>query len=371
MADFRTTVTPDGIVFRFPDPGHAYDDVRLAFHLDLPGFSRHLDRVEGGWAVHWPLPPLDRVEYQFVARLPGRHDKPTFVTDPGNSHRIDAPFGAVSCLELPGYQAPAWLAQEKVSGRHTPLAIPGTPIGDIEATLWAPEGTDAHEPLPLIVAQDGPEFDRLGGLTAAVAAFIAAGRMPATRVALLTPIERNGDYSANPRYADALAGDVVPAITAAFATRGRPILAGLSLGGLAALHTEWTHPGTAGGLLLLSGSFFLDAYDGHERGFPHWARLRAFVDEVLESPYAGVTQPDSARLPIALGWGTGEENRHDNVVMTARLQALGFPTAVATRRDGHVFTCWRDLLDPLLPELAASAWPDPAILDRAVDRASA
>ena len=367
MADFRTTVTPDAIVFRFPDPGHAYDDVRLAFHLDLPGFSRHLDRVEGGWAVHWPLPPLDRVEYQFVARLPGRHDEPTFVTDPGNSHRIDAPFGAVSCLELPGYQAPAWLAQEKVSGRHTPLAIPGTPIGDVEASVWAPEGTNPHEPLPLIVAQDGPEFDRLGGLTAAVAAFIAAGRMPATRVALLTPIERNGDYSANPRYADALAGDVLPAIAAAFATRARPILAGLSLGGLAALHTEWTHPGTAGGLLLLSGSFFLDAYDGHESRFPHWARLRGFVDEVLESPYAGATQPDSAPFPIALGWGTGEENRHNNVVMTARLQALGFPTTIATRRDGHVFTCWRDLLDPLLPELATAAWS----VDRLCDRASA
>lgn len=367
MADFRTTVTPDGIVFRFPDPGHAYDDVRLAFHLDLPGFSRHLDRVEGGWAVHWPLPPLDRVEYQFVARLPGRHDEPTFVTDPGNSHRIDAPFGAVSCLELPGYQAPAWLAQEKVSGRHTPLAIPGTPIGDVEASVWAPEGTNPHEPLPLIVAQDGPEFDRLGGLTAAVAAFIAAGRMPATRVALLTPIERNGDYSANPRYADALAGDVLPAIAAAFATRARPILAGLSLGGLAALHTEWTHPGTAGGLLLLSGSFFLNAYDGHESRFPHWARLRGFVDEVLESPYAGATQPDSAPFPIALGWGTGEENRHNNVVMTARLQALGFPTTIATRRDGHVFTCWRDLLDPLLPELATAAWS----VDRLCDRASA
>ena len=366
MADFRTTVTPDGIVFRYPDPGHHLVDVRLAFHLDLPGFPRELDRVDGGWAVQWPLPPLDRLEYQFFARHPAFHDAPTFVTDPGNPHRIEAPFGAISCLELPGYHRPAWLDQGAVSGRHTRLSIPGTPIGDVEATVWAPGDAEPPEPLPLIVAQDGPEFDRLGGLTAAVAAFVAAGRMPATRVALLTPIERNGDYSANPRYADALAGHLVPAITAAFATRGRPILAGVSLGALAALHTEWTYPGTAAGLLLLSGSFFLDAFDSHESGFPHWARLRAFVDDVHQSSYAGAPQPDSGRLPIALGWGTAEENRHNNAAMTARLEALGFPTVVATRRDGHVFTCWRDLLDPLLPALATTAWP----IDRSYGSAS-
>jgi hypothetical protein len=52
--------------------------------------------------------------------------------------------------------------------------------------------------------------------------------------------------------------------------------------------------------------------------------------------------------------------------MTARLEALGFPTVVATRRDGHVFTCWRDLLDPLLPALATTAWP----IDRSYGSAS-
>ena len=356
MAEFQTTVTPDGIVFRYPDPGHDLVDLRLAFHLDLPGYPRSLDAVDGGWAVHWPLPPLDRMEYQFEARLPFLHDRRTYLPDPGNPLRIDAPFGALSCLELPSYHAPEWLDGPTVGGRHTPITIHGTPCGDIDASIWAPDWAADDDPLPLVVAQDGPEFDRLGGLTHAVAALVAAGRLPAMRVALLAPNERNSEYSANPRYAEALVDHVLPTVRGRCATAGRPILAGVSLGAVAALHAEWTRPGTAAGLLLLSGSFFLDRYDGHERGFPHWGRLRAFIDEVHASGYAVAEQADAAHLPAALGWGTVEENRHNNAAMTSRLQALGMPTMVATRRDGHVFTCWRDLLDPLLPDLASAAW---------------
>ena len=32
-------------------------------------------------------------------------------------------------------------------------------------------------------------------------------------------------------------------------------------------HAEWHHPGTFAGLLLLSGSFFMDEFDSHESGF--------------------------------------------------------------------------------------------------------
>ena len=60
--------------------------------------------------------------------------------------------------------------------------------------------------------------------------------------------------------------------------------------------------------------------------------------------------------PLALGWGTAEDNRHINALMAARLTELGLSVRTGQVRDGHNFTCWRDLLDPLLPDLLTRTW---------------
>lgn len=170
------------------------------------------------------------------------------------------------------------------------------------------------------------------------------------RVTLLVPGDRNPRYAACAAYADALADHVVPALLRAHPTEQPPVLLGPSLGGLAALHAEWTHPGTFGGLLLLSGSFFTPELDGQESGFEFWGRLIDFV--------AGVHASSAPSRPqLALGWGTAEENRHNNALMAARLAQRGLIVATGQVRDGHNFTCWRDLLDPLLPDLLTRTWP--------------
>ena len=71
-------------------------------------------------------------------------------------------------------------------------------------------------------------------------------------------------------------------------------------GALAALHAEWRHPGTFGGLLLQSGSFFVPDLDGQESGHGGWGRITAFVAEVLraEGYIADV------RTTLAPAWST-------------------------------------------------------------------
>ena len=377
--DFRTTLTHDEIVFRYPDPRHELIDPRIWYYLDLPTPDGrrgsqppppdHLEPVPGGWERSWPLAglDLDRLEYEFTAGHPDAPGERTMVADPGNPLRVSGPFSGPSWLPLPGYAPPGWLA-----GARRPMVCQTVqiralapadeapadeapadeaPAGELEVQVWSPPDAAGTE-LPLLIAHDGPEFDRLGALTDAVAALGAAGRLPALRVALLPPQHRTAMYAANPAYAAWLVEQAVPALREALPTRGRPILAGPSLGGLAALHAEWRYPGTFAGLLLLSGSFFTDEFDSHESGFEHWARLRGFIDEV----YAVGSPP--SRPAVSMGWGTAEENRHNNLAMAARLESLGVPVQRATRRDGHTFTCWRNLLDPLLPQVVAAAWPE-------------
>ncbi len=208
--------------------------------------------------------------------------------------------------------------------------------------VWSPGDGD----LPLLVAHDGPEMDEFGALTRYVGALVGAGRLPAMRVALMVPGARNERYAANPDYAEALVEHVVPAITAAHPTTGRPVLSGQSLGGVAALHAATTSPGTFDGLLLQSSSFFTEELDPQEREFEHWTAVTEFVAGLDTGP----------GCPVTLTCGTAEENYANNQRMAQTLSTMGVDVAWGETRQGHTWTCWRDLLDPHLTDLLRKVW---------------
>ena len=126
---------------------------------------------------------------------------------------------------------------------------------------------------------------------------------------------------------------------------------GQSLGATAALHAEWTHPGTFAGLLLQSGSFFTPELDPQESGYAHFGAITRFVADVL-----GAGAPDSTP-PVGVCWGSAEENAANNRQLAAALERLGLEVTTGTVRDGHTYTCWRDLLDPHLVDVVTRAWP--------------
>ncbi len=347
---WRSQVRDGEVVFRLPDPTHDLHDVHLWHDLDLPGWPHRLAAVPGGWELVWPRPPADRVEYQFTAHHPALGSDRAFLLDPGNPHTVDGAFGAHSWLPLPGYREPSWLGQCGIDSHHVAHTLTDTPVGDVDLVVWSPADAPVDEPLPMLLAHDGPELERYAGLTHLCSVLVAAGRLPRMRVTLLAPGDRNPRYAASAAYATMLAEHLVPRLREAHPTEHPLVLAGPSLGGLAALHAEWCHPGLVGGLLLLSGSFFTPELDGQESGFEHWRPIVDFVAGVH-----GAAEPPS-RPVVAMGWGTVEENRHNNAHLAARLVQLGLPVRTATVRDGHNFTCWRDLLDPLLPDLLTTVW---------------
>ena len=344
-------VTGASVTWRVDDPEGRLERVRLWTDFDLG--STDFSRVPGGWELEVArrgLPPVDRLEYLLEETADGHT---VMRTDPANPRSVGGAFGDHSWVSL-GYREPAWLRLQAEQGDRQDLAVE-TEDGLVHVQLWSPAGTDPEQELPLLVSHDGPEMDGLGELTRFVGVMTAlrevqgSGGLPPVRVALLAPGPRDERYGANDAYADALCSTVVPALLAQVPTLGRPVLMGQSLGALAALHAEWRHPGTFGGLLLQSGSFFTPDLDGHEGHYGGWERITAFVREVHAARRAPSTPP------VAVVFGTAEENAANNRQLAATLERLGLDVTVGEVRDGHTWTCWRDLLDPYLVNLLAAA----------------
>jgi enterochelin esterase-like enzyme len=229
------------------------------------------------------------------------------------------------------------------------LAIASSALGaDVVVTLWSPDGARDGEPLPLLVAHDGPELDRRAGLTRFAAAEVAAGRLPRHRVALLDPGEREQWYSASALYARALATRVLPALADAVAVR-RPVGMGASLGALAMLHAHRRFPDALAGLFLQSGSFFLPRFDSQESGFVRYRRVVRFVRATLRE------RPRRA-VPVTLTCGAREENVHNNRLMASALAAQGYRARFVEGPGVHDYTAWRDMLDPHLTALLQDVW---------------
>lgn len=224
------------VAFTLPDPDRALAGVRLAPALSTTApvdfrFTR------SGWALSFLRPPVARMEYRLtLARLDGSHED---VVDPTNPLTTPGAFGAKSVIMFPGYAEPTWLTAPGVPGGRTALSVPARGLGGpVEAMLWSPDGSSADQPMPLLVANDGPEYERMAGLTRYAAALIAAGVLPAFRVALLAPGMRNEWYSAKNAYAHSLVEGVLPAITTIAAVVAPIVAMGSSLGGLAMLHAH-------------------------------------------------------------------------------------------------------------------------------------
>jgi enterochelin esterase family protein len=328
-----TAIEGDEIVFRLSDPEHDHSDVKVWVDVELaPDWQGELGmvEVEGGWELRLAMPDLDCLEYLFDA-------DGAMAPDPGNPDQVDGAFGPHSWLAMPGYVPPAWLDAPATEGRRVSITV-----GEIDVEVWEPD----DGPLPLLLVHDGAEMDAYGRVVQ------YAATRPPMRVALLSPgPARDERYAANPAYAAALVGEVIPAITEAFETRERPVLLGQSLGGLAALHAAWLYPATFAGLMLQSGSFFTPVLDPQESGYPFFDQVVGFVASLHES-----TGLPPGFADVVMTCGVAEENLANNRLLHHHLSELGAEASWGEARQGHTWMCWRDTLDPHLTDLLTRVW---------------
>jgi enterochelin esterase family protein len=283
------------------------------------------------------------MEYSFELQHPdGRSE---WVTDPGNPERVGGAFGDKSVLLMPGYVPPAWTAATPPQGARRNLELPSRGLAqDVPAVLWCAAGLPDDVEAPLLVVHDGPEYDALACLTLFLDAMVDDGRLPPLRAALLAPVDRNETYSASQTYGRALALGLVPRLTRTVPT-SLVLGMGASLGGLAMLQAQRSHPGVFAGLYLQSSSFFHRVLDEQESGFVRFNRITSFVETVLRGG------PARDPVPVMMSCGLIEENVENNRLMTRALQAQGYDTRLVENRDGHTYTGWRDTFDPQLVDL--------------------
>src|SRR4051795_4110818 len=215
------------VTLRFADPDEALAAVRLASDLHLSDEQRSFKRDGDGWVLEAELPDVQRLEYMLELEHPDGGVE--HILDPANDKRAPGAFGEKSVLELPGYEAPAWLDAKTAPGRTDDLSVRGRGLGaNVDIRVWAPEDAPPGRPLRMLLANDGPEYDALSQLTRYAGAMIAGGELPPFRVALLSPGDRNQWYSASAAYSRVLDHDVVPALREAFGVVLQPAAMGAS-----------------------------------------------------------------------------------------------------------------------------------------------
>lgn len=348
-------IRDETIVFSFPDRDRELRGVRLHQELVRPRNGPEFVLLPGdrGWVLHFPRLDVGRMEY--MLELTHADGGSEFLCDPWNDRRVGGAFGDKSVLEFPGYSAPGWLDREVERGDLEPFEIKSRAVrARVHGVIWTSAGARADEQLPMLIAQDGPEYGNLAGLTQFLDVGIADGRFPAMRAALLAPpADRNETYSASAAYSRALAHEILPALAELAPTphgRKMRVAMGASLGGLALLHAHRRYPASFGALYLQSSSFFRQRWDKQESGFPRFRRIARFVGQVLAA------EEWAHPIPITMTCGTVEENLANNTATRDALVRQGYDVSFVVNRDAHNYTGWRDTFDPHLADLLTKAW---------------
>ena len=323
------------VVFRLHDHDQRLSSVRLNCSVFADPAEFTYVAAARAWELRLPRPAVHRIEYRLELVHPNGERE--IVADPDNPRRA----GDSSVLWCVDYREPDWLHLPTVAGQWRDVYLPLPAVrGEMVARVWSGDAPTDR----VVVAHDGPDFQRHGELGRYFAAMIGAGRIPPCHLVLLPPGERFEWYSASPAYARALSCEVLPKIAAELGT-DRPVVGvGASLGALAMLHAQRRYPAGFAGLFLQSGSFFQPRYDRQESGFQRYLRIVRFTGRVLRAA-------DGPAVPAALTCGAVEENLANNRDMAAVLGRQGYRVSFAEVPDAHNWTGWRDALDPHLTTL--------------------
>jgi enterochelin esterase family protein len=340
------------VALRVPDPDRALAAVRLHQGVERPreGPAFAWQEDAAAWTLEYPRRGLMRLEYR-IERT-GRDGAVHLGPDPLNPRT--AP-GSRSAVEFPGYRPPAWLdGAPPDAGSEQTVSLRSRLLGaEVPARLWTPPGHDARAVLPLLVVHDGPDYADQASLLRLLALRVADGTLPPHRAALLHPVDRDEAYAASPRYARALVEELLPVLDQLAPTppdRQAWVGLGASLGALALLFAHRAHPGTFGGLVLQSGSFFHLHADRHEARFRRYGAIRDFVEGVVQG--RGTRDP----VPVVMTVGALEENRANNRAVHDALRRQGYPVELHETADLHNWTAWRDVLDARLVPLLRALW---------------
>ncbi len=310
------------------------------FIYGLPS-SQPLQRVEGAdlWHIEVDLPKGSRLEYKIERVLNGNGE---WIMDPLNPRIARDPFGANSVCEGFGYETPDWTRPDPESrqGSFESISVASRAFDATrELKVYLPARFRKNRRYPLLIVHDGEDYCRYAELKVVLDNLIHRLELPSMIVALSDPDERLVEYGADPRHAEFLSRELVPALERAYPLIGEPHARGLmgaSFGAVGALHAAWSNPELFGRLLIQSGSFAFSDIGDHDKG-PIFDNVVAFVNKLRE-------EPSRPAEKIFLSCGTYEGLIYENRSIVPVLQATGGQVRYVESRDGHNWDNWRDRL---------------------------
>jgi len=306
-----------------------------------------------------------RVTYLLSPNDPLVEDKksPTWQVDPLNPHRFEFKLDpenpqspnvtpAVSVLSLPDAPPRRWTQPREgiAHGKITETRIASTLLGN-ERRLWVytPPGYRAGtNRYPLLVLFDGWEYLHWIPTPTILDNLLAAGLIPPLVAVMIDTVPGRGELACYPLFGGFLTKELFPALRRQYPLTADPrkiILAGSSLGGLAATCYAFENPRVFGKALSQSGSFWWrppllwpkqSESKGTDDEAPEWLSRR-----LADSPKA----PLQLYLEVGLLESSGylsmlDVNRHLRNV----LQAKGYRFRYIEFNGRHEFANWQETL---------------------------
>ncbi|WP_405386695.1 enterochelin esterase [Streptomyces sp. NBC_01102] len=261
----------------------------------------------------------------------------------------------VSYAELPAApRAGDWLPRPDATARGR-VAAHDVPAGNLGGSrrVWVyepplPAGHSAAD-LPVLVLLDGEHWQPRLGLSHLLDNLIDDGRIPPVVALLPDSVDagtRWADLTCRPGFVSFLTDELLPWTAARLPVTDDPartVVAGQSLGGLAAAHAALSAPGRFGNVLVQSGSFW----------WPDGPDAEWLTGRIAQEP----------RLPVRFRLSFGEQ---EWVALPAArrlrdtLAAAGYDDATYHEfNGGHDYLCWRTELADGLVELLSPATTGP------------
>lgn len=341
----RTNTFPvvDGVTATFFFWDRRETDAVYLLHWVFGLESRQeFQRIPGTDAFYLPveLPLTARVEYKYEVVRGEQH---RLMRDPLNPRQAFDPFGSNSVCPMPGYTEPVW-TRPNPKARHghvEKLEIKSKAWGDTrQVDVYLPNEYKPHKSYPLLICHDGDDYRKYAGARKILDNLIHGHEVAPLVVAFTSGSRmRNVEYGANPKQAEFLVEEVLPAITSRWHITEDPDqrgLMGASFGAVSTLHTAWTYPGVFNRLLLQSGSFkFTDV--GKKDDGPLWAPVYQFVNTFR-------SDPSRIKARMFVSCGTFESLIYYNRSLLPLLRDAGLQVRYVESQDGHNWINWRDRL---------------------------
>ena len=302
-------------------------DERTLYTLAHDGADHSPRDASGTGAAH--VDPLNRHPFHFPA-------------DPADPTDYDS---WASLLELPRARKETWGAP--------PAVVEATLPGGRRVAVYRPPGERPAGGFATLVVFDGWLARQVLRIPQTLDGLIAAGRIPPL-LALFVPgrdADRDADLApSSTATTDFVARELVPWARREWGAGTDPrrtVVAGVSLGGLAAANIALQAPDVFGGVIAQSGSFW---WPRPEEGEPGW-----LIREYAARPRADLRfYLDVGDQEMIRVFDVGPTQLEVNRRMRDVLQAKGYPVTYAEYRGGHDYVNWRSTFaDGLLAVLGS------------------